>query len=151
MPGYLCLSICFQLMVPKNGARRQFCMRKICLIVKIAWKNRTRIPSATTGTVENMTVFSGYFYDITVTTTGVKELGAGDFSWLLWTFVPGYFYREIEAKEFLSCLIPQLLVVITWKLEMLVTARTTVKPVLGSHSWGNGRFQKISIPYHGRL
>ena len=32
-----------------------------------------------------MTVFLGYFYDITVTTTGVKELGAGDFSWLLWT------------------------------------------------------------------
>ena len=66
-------------MVPKNGARRQFCMGKICLIVKIAWKNRTRIPSATTGTTENMTVFFGYFYDITMTTTGVKETGAGIF------------------------------------------------------------------------
>ena len=36
--------------------------------------------------------------------------------------VPSYFYRKIEAKEFLSCLIPQLLVVITWQLEILVTA-----------------------------
>ena len=66
-------------MVPNNGAGLQFCMEKICLIVKIAWKNRTRIPSATTGTIENMTVFLGYFYDITVTTTGVKETGAGIF------------------------------------------------------------------------
>ena len=72
-------------MVPKNGVRLQFCMEKICLIVKIIWKNRTRIPSATTGTTENMTVFLGYFYDITVTRTAVKEPGTGDFSWLLWT------------------------------------------------------------------
>ena len=61
--------------------------------------------------------------------------------------VPGYFYRKIEAKEFLSCLIPQLLVVITRKLEMLVTARTTVKPVLGSHSWGNDQSTPIKPQY----
>ena len=88
VPGFLCLFICFQLMVPKNGVRLQFCMGKICLIVTIAWKNTTRIPSATTGTTENMTVFLGCFYDITVTTTGVKEPGPGDFSWLLWTLSP---------------------------------------------------------------
>ena len=55
--------------------------------------------------------------------------------------------RKTEAKEFLNCLIPQLLVVITQKLEILVTARTTVKPVLGSHSWGNDQSTPIKPQY----
>lgn len=87
-------------MVPNNGAGLQFCMEKICLIVKIAWKNRTRIPSATTGTTENMTVFLGYYFLWYHSDYNRSEgIGGREFFLAFMDIVPGYFYRKIEEKQ----------------------------------------------------
>ena len=40
----------------------------------------------------------------------------------------GYFYWKIEPKEIPSRLIPRLLVVFTWQLEILVTTLVQVEP-----------------------
>ena len=57
-----------------------------------------------------------------------QELGAGDFPQLLWMFpclLSWENRRKIEPKEIPSCLIPHLLAVFNWELEILVTYSCT--------------------------
>ena len=54
--------------------------------------------------------------------TGLSlRAGGRGFSLATKRVAPGYFYWKIEPKEIPSRLIPRLLVVFTWQLEILVT------------------------------
>ena len=67
--------------------------------------------------------------------------------------VPGYFHRiiieeKIEPKEILSCLIPRLLVVFTWQLEIFKTALDMLKRVSNIVELWVIKFVSLNIFFH---
>ena len=67
--------------------------------------------------------------------------------------VPGYFHRiiieeKIEPKEILSCLIPRLLVVFTWQLEIFKTALDMLKRVSNIVELWFIKFVSLNIFFH---